>query len=158
MKKTKPIPTDIGDYISYDPETGVCRWKQQPSRAVKVGSLAGNIDNTGYKRVQFKGSNYLIHRIAWFLHYGEQPNNLVIDHVNGNKDDNRISNLRLVTQQVNVHNTRFKGICWNKQKAKWTAQIHLDKKSRHLGTFDCPLMAGLAYKDAKKQLHPTAVR
>jgi hypothetical protein len=158
---TKPIPEEIREYIDYNPETGECVWKRvlPMSNHTKAGDEAGSLDKVhGYYQLRFSGKLYRLHRVVWYLHYGEQPGDKHIDHINGNRSDNRISNLRLVTQQENNHNTAALGITYYARTGKWMSQIKVDNESKYLGYFDCPLMAGLAYKDAKRQLHPTAVR
>jgi hypothetical protein len=158
MTTYKPIPEEILDYISYEPETGICRWKKRSANSVKVGDVTGSANTCGHLQIRFRKSSYLLHRVAWYLHYGKDPGDMEIDHRNGNRSDNRISNLRLVTHQQNQHNTKALGITYNKRQGKWHAKIKLDGKRIHLGTYDCPLLAGLAYQDAKKKYHPTALR
>jgi hypothetical protein len=155
---TKPIPEEIREYIDYNPETGECVWKKKSSPSAKAGDSVGSTHAKGYIRVRFRRTDYLAHRVAWYLHHWEDPGDKQVDHINGNRSDNRISNLRLATHQENQHNNHRLGVHYNKNWKKWAAQITLDGKQKHLGTWDCPLMAGLAYKDAKRQLHPTAVR
>jgi hypothetical protein len=155
---TNPIPEEIKDFISYNPETGECVWKKINSNRVKNGDTAGSQHTNGYREVSFKNRKYLLHRVIWFIHYGEQPGDKQIDHMNGNRSDNRISNLRLVTQLDNLLNKKVLGIYHDKRDGKWYARIRVDGVTKSLGSSPCPLLAGLAYQDAKKQLHPTAVR
>jgi hypothetical protein len=155
---TKPIPEEIKDYISYDPETGVCVWKKTTNQSIRVGDIVGGTQTNGYRVVRFRKELYKLHRVIWFLYHGEQPGDKEVDHINGDRSDNRISNLRLVTNQENQHNRTVLGITRRKETGKWEAQIYIGGSRKHLGYFDCPLLAGLAYHDAKRQLHPTAVR
>ena len=119
MKRNK-IPEDIGDYLRY--ENGKLFWTKEPSNHVKIGYEAKAINNKGYKIVGFKGTNYLVHRVAWFLAKGEQPPK-EIDHINNDKLDNRIENLRGVTRNQNQHNSKIyknnksgvKGVYWLKK-------------------------------------------
>jgi hypothetical protein len=156
MIKANHIPEEIRDFLDYQPETGVVVWKKKPSRKVVPGNEVTTTDRYGYRQVMFKRTLYRLHRVIWFLYYGEQPGDRVIDHINGLKGDNRISNLRLVSRQVNQHNRKAFGISYVKGTGKWSAQIYLDDKRHFLGYHTCPLMAGLAYQEAKKLLHPTA--
>ena len=89
MTICNPIPTDIGEYISYDPETGVCRWKKRSSNCAKIGGVIA-CKQHGYCKVHYKGIVYKLHRVIWYLHYGKDPMEMMIDHRNGVRDDNRI--------------------------------------------------------------------
>ena len=91
MKNSLPIPTDIGDYIAYDAETGVCTWLKKPSpyaSNVKVGASIGTICNQGYLNVKFQGKSYRLHRLIWFIRYGEDPGVLDVDHIDRNRSNN----------------------------------------------------------------------
>ncbi|EPS4832772.1 HNH endonuclease signature motif containing protein [Enterobacter hormaechei] len=100
----------------------------------------------------------MAHRVAWILYHGKPiPDGLYIDHVSGNKQDNRISNLRLVTNQENHHNRRTaKGYTWNAQRQKWLAQITVDGKKINLGRYTNELDARAAYLRGKAIHHPSA--
>ncbi len=84
-----------------------------------------------------------------------------IDHRNGIRNDNYISNLRDVTHQLNSFNTKplkgksspYKGVYWDKGYEKWRAVITIDGKKRHIGRFSCEKQAALAYNDKAKTLH-----
>lgn len=104
---------------------------------------------------------YYAHRLAWFYHYGEWPEG-EIDHLNRNKTDNRIANLRDATHSVNVqnqlnapsHNTSgLMGAMWNSQKQKWQAAIVTRGRRKHLGFYSQPIDAHKAYMAAKRRLH-----
>jgi len=93
------------------------------------------------------------HRLAWYLHYGELPKNN-IDHIDGDKANNKIDNLRDVTQQQNNWNRkRAKGYHWNKQRKKFQSYIVLNKKNIHLGMFVTEEEARNAYLEAKAKYH-----
>jgi phage terminase large subunit-like protein len=156
LTKAKSIPEEIREYIDYNPETGILTAKVSRKTA-KAGEPVGNLNKLGYWVLKFNGTQYLQHRVAWYLHYGKDPE-MDIDHMNGDRTDNRITNLRLATRQTNNQNVKALGVSFEKSRQKWVAQIVKDYKVIKLGRFDCPLLAGLAYQDAKKQLHPTAVR
>ena len=85
------------------------------------------------------------------------PKELQVDHINGNRADNRKSNLRIVNTQQNHHNrTKAKGYSWNKQKKKYVARITLNAQLIHLGYYETKAEARAAYLEAKKKYHPTA--
>jgi HNH endonuclease len=150
-----PIPEDIGEYLSYDPETGKLTWIKTNSNRAPVGSEVKSV-NQGYLRLRFKGSEYRAQRVAWYLYYGEDPGNLCIDHINRDRADNRITNLRLADRQQNQQNRKALGVSYLKRDDVWVAYIALDYKKYHLGRYPCPLLAGIDYLAAKSILHPKA--
>jgi hypothetical protein len=118
---TKIIPQDISEVLSYCPDTGELRWLSQASNSVRAGAIAGSL-NRGYRRIRFDRSAYLGHRIAWFLHYGEQPPE-ILDHINGDRTDNRIANLRAVDATGNaINRLGDNGVSWNR-KGFWSTQF-----------------------------------
>jgi hypothetical protein len=152
----KTIPPEIKDYLSYDPESGVVTWKKSPANVVKVEDVASTLTGNGYLAVRFQGKDYLLHRVIWYLHYGENPVGLQIDHINRDRTDNRIGNLRLVTHQQNVQNSKGLGVCYHKRDQKWRAQLSVAGKRIQIGSYDCPLLAGIDYLAMKSILHPKA--
>lgn len=128
-------------YFSYDPSTGYFtrRGEQTPS---------GRIATKGYRQICIKGRRYMAHRLAWLYVYGVWPINK-IDHINHRKDDNRIENLREVTDKQNNENmptatsnsSGRRGVYWSAKSQKWTADIKHHSKNIYLGLFDCLLDA-----------------
>jgi hypothetical protein len=111
----------------------------------------------GYTMVQLiiEGKRHYIcaHRLAWLLHYGTLPNNS-IDHIDGDRSNNKINNLRDVTHQQNTFNqTTAKGYCWHKKNNKFQAQISINKKTKFLGLFQTEQEARNAYLKAKETYH-----
>ena len=110
---------------------------------IKIGTPAGGpILNGGHISVSIGNSRYLVHRLIWKLSTGEDPGKYQIDHINGNRTDNRIENLRKVTHQQNgMHRSNPQinsrsgviGVCWRKSSNKWEATIHHNGKSIFLG-------------------------
>ena len=148
--------------LDYDRDSGVFTWRLRISRKIRVGSIAGNIMRNGYVQLMIDGRNYMAHRLAWLYVYGCWPQK-VIDHIDGNPTNNRISNLRDVTQRENTENQRHPrsnnavgllGVCRNKHR--WRATIQSCGRWRHLGTFDTPEEAHSAYLAAKAVLHISA--
>ena len=150
---------NLRDALSYDPDPGILRWKICSAYHVKVGDIAGHFDGR-HRRLGFAGKFYYAHRVAWFLHYGKWPRRQ-IDHINENKDDNRLSNLRLATNRQNARNrgkqknnkSGFKGVCWMKQSKRWVAQICVDGTQTYLGLFDTPEEAHAVYCIAAEKHH-----
>ena len=145
----------ISSRISYNPETGSLTWlsRSGDDHGTKVfnaryaGKECGRIGNHGYIRITIKvnGANHYVsaHRAAWFCMYGRCPDG-EIDHINGVKTDNRISNLRDVTGSTNQRNRRMcatntsgvTGVHWCKRKSKWRAEVWTKRKQNYLGMFD----------------------
>lgn len=104
--------------------------------------------------------HYAAHRLAWVYVHGIIPSNM-IDHINGDKDDNRIANLREATSSQNQRNTvkkstnksGYKGVCWHKRQKKWQVSIRYDGKPHHIGYFDNVLDASNAYIIASNTFH-----
>ena len=121
--------------IKYDPETGVLS---------RNGKEAGWSQN-GYRYLMVDGTRYAAHRYAWYLYYGVWPK-MDIDHINQDKSDNRISNLREATESQNLRNQRkIKGYHLHKQSGKWRAMASVDNRVRHIGLFDTEEEARVAY-------------
>jgi len=131
----------------FEYKDGKLLYKESPSNRVKVGKEAGYINTNSYKQVQINGKRYLVHRIIFLMHYGYMPEN-DIDHIDGNKLNNRIENLREVSKSCNMknckpynHNTSgFHGVYWNKQRQKWMAYIN----NINLGRYPTKEQAALA--------------
>jgi hypothetical protein len=151
---------EITDIIEYCETDGLLRWKINRTNGVKAGDVAGSRNHDGYLRVKVLGKHYAAHRLAWFLHYGEFPS-MEIDHINRNRADNRIVNLRVVTTSENAMNagmrksntTGFIGVVLHKQTGKYQAQIKANGVPHYLGLFGNLSSAHAAYKSAKETLH-----
>jgi hypothetical protein len=143
--------------FTYDCESGVLT-------RTRTNKAANSMDVHGYVVVFFNGKIYKAHRLIWAIVHGELPKGH-IDHINGNRSDNRIQNLRVVTQQQNSHNQQninkrnksgFRGVCWNRKSSKWQASISVNSKTIYIGVFSTPENAHLAYLNAKKVYHPSS--
>ncbi len=117
-------------------------WAIKPCKKVRQGDIVGSLTGHGYYHTSYKGNEDKIHRLVWQLHYGDIPKDKEIDHIDGDKANNAIDNLRLVTKQGNQWNrTDGKGYCFNKSIGKWQAYIHINNKMKHLGFYDTEAMA-----------------
>jgi hypothetical protein len=118
--------------------TSWARWNGKNADTEAFGSTGAD----GYKRGTLMGSAYLAHRVLWALVYGDWPADDV-DHINGVRNDNRISNLRAVVRQENCRNARIPrhntsgaiGVYWAQDRRKWVAQIKVDGAVHYLGRF-----------------------
>jgi hypothetical protein len=135
-----PISHDrLKQLLDYDPDTGAFRWKITKGRA-KSGQFAGATDAYGYRVIRVDGALYKAHRLAWLHVYGEWPNGL-LDHINRAPGDNRLCNLREVTQSENMHNSNRKsvsgvpGVRWRAERNKWVAQIRVGYRNHVIGSF-----------------------
>lgn len=145
--------------LGYDEHTGVFTWLA-PRKGVRR-KRAGSVMSHGYVAIRINGVDYTAHRLAWLYVHGRWPNGC-IDHVNGNRADNRIGNLRDVSQSVNMHNvyapksnnkSGYRGVSWHAQRGKYTARIKAGGVYRSLGLFATPEDASAAYQAAKRELH-----
>jgi len=155
--------------LSYSPETGCFTWRVRRNASggpVTPGDQAGHLRDNGYTIIGIDGKIYRAHRLAWLYHYGVEPPKL-IDHINGNRSDNRICNLREVTVSQNAQNT-YKphrdsrtgklGVTQSKETGSFLAHISVGGRTRHLGSFKTAEAAADAYQSAKSELHPWAAR
>jgi hypothetical protein len=139
--------------LDYDQNTGVFTWRTDRAPNAKLGAKTGRHDKYGYTKIKILGRVHLAHRLAWLHVHGEWPTG-EIDHINGDRADNRITNLRLATRSQNGCNTRrssrntsgVKGVRWHKHARKWAAQIKANGRYRSLGYFDAIEDAAAAYR------------
>jgi hypothetical protein len=150
----------LREILSYDPDTGVFRWKVSETNRVSVGGVAGSQNGDGYTRIMIGKKKYRAHRLAWLHVYGEWPAKYV-DHVDGDRSNNKITNLREATNAQNMRNcgayatntSGFKGVTFHKHRRRWHARINIPSKQIHLGYFDTPEEAHAAYCAAAAKLH-----
>jgi hypothetical protein len=159
MAKFTMTAEEVGAIISYDPDSGLFSWKQSTSKRIKVGMPAGSLRSDGYLEIEILGQRARAHRLAWLLTTGEFPK-FDIDHLNGNRADNRFSNLRDVPRKTNLENQRegrgkqkTLGVYWNKKDRRYMARITTSGKMIYLGSFKTSNEAHAAYLSAKRMLH-----
>lgn len=144
----------LKERFSYNRDTGVLYRKTRGASVV-----AGTLRTDSYRRVRIGAKAYFAHRLIWAIETGEWPE--TIDHINGNKSDNRLSNLRPATNAENLRNrgkqanntTGFKGVYFSKAAGRYVAQIKTNSKMKYLGLFPSPELAHNAYLAAAEILH-----
>lgn len=153
---------DFRAEVHYDPESGLFT-RVKKSGNCRAGAVIGCKKLNGYVSASVFGKYHLCHRLAWAMTHGEFPPNDV-DHINGDRTDNRIVNLRLATRAENMQNelrarasnksSGLLGASWSKAASRWAAGIKKNGKKTHLGLFDTPEEAHAAYVTAKREVHP----
>jgi hypothetical protein len=154
----------VRQLFTYDRATGKLYWK--PRKGVAAGREAGCVSKVdGYRRVGIDFTSHLVHRVVWLYETGEMPS-AVLDHINMDRLDNRIDNLREATKSQNGfnrrqskrNNTGFKGVCYDKVKGNYVAKICVDYKQINIGRFANPEDAHAAYTAAAERLHGSFAR
>lgn len=169
----------VRELISYDPETGVARWKPRSAKWFKEGRCSPEVNakwwndkfsgkeisyisRQGYIKFSLLSKHLLLHRVIWLYMTGENPNQ--VDHINRNKQDNRWCNLRNVDQFENMKNLPLSksntsntcGVTWHKRDKVWQSYIKVNSKNIYLGSYKDKMDAIKARKDAEIEcrFHP----
>lgn len=146
--------SEIVNIFNYNPDTGEIIYKVSRG-SKKAGSVAGYVHKSGYIQIEIKGKAYLAHRLAWLLTYGSWPEKN-IDHINNVKTDNRICNLRDVSQAENTKNrsigssntSGFLGVSYYKATGNWVAKY----SNKTIGYYPTPELASEAYTAYKESI------
>jgi hypothetical protein len=163
IRQSEKLPEfwELNKMLYYNPKTGIIQWRFSTTRDHKWNGQrpwreAGHLHEKGYRIIGFNYGDYQAHRLAWVLHYGEWPSGIV-DHIDRNKENNSISNLRIATQSQNVFNQKrskkpnmhgFRGVSFRKNRKKYVAKIMKDGKVICLGSFNTAEEAGEKYKES----------
>ena len=130
---------ELKQLLRYNPETGLfTRVKKSANGRAKVGDIAGGYDLNGYNTIKLNGSRYYGHRLVWLYVYGYFPKE--IDHIDRNKSNNKLSNLRSVTRKENMLNKpsylgEYRGIWFNKKWNNHQVYARIDGKAIYCGSF-----------------------
>jgi len=143
----------VQSVFRYDNNVGELVW-------AKSGLVAGTLKSAPYRKIRLGAKNYMAHRLIWLYIYGTFPKHH-IDHINCNKLDNRLENLREATTAQNRCNcgirsnnkSGFKGVSQAKGRKTWRAQITIDRQTLDLGTFKTRELASEAYQSAVAEYH-----
>lgn len=159
----------VSAFLAYDAATGdftrIAHSRSASGRISgksKLGAINRKPNAGGYLVISVNNRNYYAHRLAWLFSRGQWPAG-AIDHINGNKLDNRASNLRLCEAATNQQNIRaaktgnltgLLGVTPCRESGRYMASITVDGRRIHLGRFDTPELAHAAYLGAKRIAHP----
>lgn len=161
----------VKECLSFNPETGILTWLHRPREHFKsdktyktfiskcAGKVAGWVESYGYINIRINGKAYKAHRLAWLIYHGKWPDDF-IDHINGNKSDNRMCNLRDVDKFQNAQNIAkpssntlgFIGVAKASKGTGYRAQIFCRGKNIHLGRFPTIEEAVEAREKAQREL------
>ena len=145
----------------FDHKDGRLYWKKvmHPNKQYLVGQEVGSIHQTGYRHVTWQGKVYKVHRLIYLLEHGYLPKE--IDHINGDRQDNRLENLREVTRSQNQYNKPMcknntsgsRGVSWHKASKAWVVRVSVNKKSKLIGYFKDLELADLVGTMAREKYH-----
>jgi len=151
---------DLKAVLCYEPISGMFRWASK-RRGVSSQNRPGTVGLDGYRRIRVLGKAYRASRLAWLYVYGVWPQGYV-DHIDGDRSHDAISNLRIVDALTNAQNQRrahrdnqsgqLLGASLS-DEGRWVAQITANRKTRHIGTFNTAEEAHQAYLVEKRRVH-----
>jgi len=138
---------------------GALTWAIRPANRVHIGDKAGFLDNQGYLRVRFKGKLWSVHQLVYLMFHGFVPE--MIDHIDQDKTNNSIENLRSVTRAQNRYNCKarrnsvsgVKNVHWHKPSGKYAVKIKANGITHHLGAFADLEFAELLAVEARDKFH-----
>lgn len=150
----------LKNVLHYSPETGLFTWIKRMGKRGMPGRVAGTVDFSGYVVVTINKKRHKAHRLAWLYTTGHWPV-VAMDHINGDRADNRLCNLRPADWAENQQNrgrqrnnrSGFTGVSWDRRAGNWRAGIRKGGQSFNLGGHGTPEAASLAYRAAKAAMH-----
>jgi hypothetical protein len=149
----------IKQSVVYD--NGNLIWTGKNSSRREKGRILGTKGNHGYLSFSINKKLYLNHRVIYAIHFGDFPEpKMTVDHIDGNKLNNKIENLRLATYAQNLSNkisynnkSGAKGVLWNPKNQNWRVRINYQRKAYEIGSFTEFDDAVIACKTARNQIH-----
>jgi hypothetical protein len=156
LKYFSSIPSDASKILDYEHSIGTFIWKSRDNPTFNTrfaGKAAGYLNSSsGYYLLTIYNTPYLAHRVAWYLYYGVDPANYLIDHVDGNKANNTITNLRLANYSFNAQVS--KTVTFIPKNNRYESAIKVNGRRVVLGAFNTELQARTAYESALQKLKP----
>ena len=159
MSQRKPIPEDIGEHLKLMPDGSIIRTTNPVRGRITKGKRVDTLNTqSGYMQLRLGNNMYRAHRIVWFLHYGEQPPKY-IDHINGDRTDNRPENLREACHHTNLANAKRKSNNTSGVKGvqrsgnKWIGSVGFKGERHYVGPFTDIAEAEIAVRQLREQLH-----
>lgn len=173
MKKQKDMPSQVFINEAFTYHDGKLYWNVRPQHHFNTvrgcnrtnsefaGRMAGDIHHTGYVYIRFMGFDFAAHRLIWVMHHGPIPDSMEIDHIDKDRLNNRIENLRLSQYSGQASNQRkrkdnksgFRGVCFEKETGRYVASIQANRKQIKIGRFRDAESAALAYDRYARVLH-----
>jgi hypothetical protein len=156
--RVKPSLESVRELFAYDASTGAITRRVSTSSNARAGAQAGSLDARGYLIVSIGKVQWKAHRVAWLLHYGEWPVGW-IDHINRDRTDNRIENLRVAEPTISAINrstwgrSKYRGVYYDAKWRVWRASIRFRGDRTHLGPFQTEEDAARGYDTAAKKVH-----
>lgn len=160
MKRHSPPDIELlKSALNFDPQTGIFTWKRQLASNCIIGHEAGYINSCGYRDISLNGVAYKAHRLAWFITYGTWPD--LIDHIDTDKANNAISNLREATTSENSRNqstnsrniSGSRGVSWHSRTRKWRVKIRREGIEYYGGSYRSLADAEKASERLCRELH-----
>jgi hypothetical protein len=144
---------------AFEYREGKLYWKYVKSIAIKTGDEAGANDGYGYRVIRFNNKLYRAHHLVYLMFNGVLPNR--IDHINSNRSDNRIENLRIATDSENNCNktkqsnntTGYKNVRWHERIKKYEVSVQINKERKYIGVFEDLELADLVAQEARNKFH-----
>ena len=144
----------------FDYKDGALYWKVSKTNSIRVGNQAGtSVNDAGYNIVGICGKTYRLHRVIFLYHYGYLPKN--VDHIDGNRSNNNIDNLRSADDFQNSRNSKLskrntsgvKNVCWARHVNKWQVQVRRGSSKKYLGLYEDLELAELVAIEARNLYH-----